>query len=124
MTRATLKLPTYKALSVRQPFAFLIVSGQKTIENRTWSTSHRGKLLIHASRNIAYFDQDAAWIKELGLSVPQIEQLPCGAIIGSVNLIDCRLGGPGTWDWHLTNPRSLHRPIPYSGRLGLFTVNL
>lgn len=38
-----------KTLSIRQPFASLICRGIKTIENRTWKTDYRGKLLIHAS---------------------------------------------------------------------------
>jgi hypothetical protein len=39
-----------KILSVRQPWAALIVSGHKDIENRTWSTRYRGPVLIHASQ--------------------------------------------------------------------------
>ena len=38
-----------KTLSIRQPFASLICRGIKTIENRSWKTNYRGKLLIHAS---------------------------------------------------------------------------
>jgi hypothetical protein len=38
-----------KTLSIRQPYASLICKGIKTIENRTWKTNYRGKLLIHAS---------------------------------------------------------------------------
>jgi hypothetical protein len=38
-----------KALSIRQPFASLICRGIKTIENRSWDTAYRGKLMIHAS---------------------------------------------------------------------------
>ncbi|WP_245839042.1 ASCH domain-containing protein [Yersinia kristensenii] len=38
-----------KALSIRQPWAWLIVNGYKDIENRTWNTKCRGPVLIHAS---------------------------------------------------------------------------
>lgn len=38
-----------KALSIKQPFAALIVHGIKDIENRTWKTNYRGKIYIHAS---------------------------------------------------------------------------
>ena len=38
-----------KTLSVRQPFASLICYGVKAVENRTWKTDYRGRLLIHAS---------------------------------------------------------------------------
>ena len=38
------------ALSIRQPWAALIVAGRKTIEVRTWSTQRRGPIWIHASK--------------------------------------------------------------------------
>jgi hypothetical protein len=38
-----------KALSVMQPWATLIALGAKHIETRSWATSHRGQLAIHAS---------------------------------------------------------------------------
>jgi hypothetical protein len=41
-----------KALSIRQPWAWLIVTGYKDIENRSWRTNYRGPLLIHAGRAI------------------------------------------------------------------------
>jgi hypothetical protein len=41
-----------KCLSLKQPYAELLVSGKKTIELRNWNTSFRGKFLIHASKNI------------------------------------------------------------------------
>ena len=40
-----------KAISLKQPWADLIVNGIKDIENRTWKTSYRGKLFIHASKS-------------------------------------------------------------------------
>jgi hypothetical protein len=41
-----------KCLSLRQPYAQLLVSGKKTIEIRTWNTKFRGQFLIHASKKI------------------------------------------------------------------------
>ncbi len=41
-----------KILSIRQPWAYLISSGSKNIENRTWPTKYRGLFLVHASLNI------------------------------------------------------------------------
>jgi hypothetical protein len=41
-----------KCLSLRQPYAELLVSGRKTVELRKWNTSFRGKFLIHASKNV------------------------------------------------------------------------
>jgi ASCH domain len=55
-----------KALSVRQPWAWLIVQGFKGIENRTWQTSFRGTVLIHAGMRI---DQEANRVRTLFTSV-------------------------------------------------------
>src|SRR5580765_3071606 len=41
---------TMKALSIRQPWAWLIVNGHKPVENRSWPTKYTGKLLIHAGQ--------------------------------------------------------------------------
>lgn len=41
-----------KALSIRQPWASLIVMGIKDIENRTWPTRHRGSVLVHAAKGM------------------------------------------------------------------------
>jgi hypothetical protein len=63
-----------RAITVKQLWAPLIVTGTKTIENWTWRTSYRGRLLIHASKEI---DQDG----------PEIDRrrLVLGAIIGIVD---------------------------------------
>ena len=45
-----------KVLSIRQPWAWLIMTGLKDVENRTWNTDFRGQFAIHASRK---FDWDA-----------------------------------------------------------------
>jgi hypothetical protein len=42
-----------RALTIRQPWAWLIVHGHKDLENRTWCTSYRGPLLIHAAGTMA-----------------------------------------------------------------------
>lgn len=39
-----------KALSIKEPWASLILRGEKTIETRTWQTKHRGDVLICASK--------------------------------------------------------------------------
>lgn len=50
-----------KALSIRQPWAWLIVNGYKSIENRTWNTRIRGTILIHAGKG---FDKEGyAWVR-------------------------------------------------------------
>lgn len=95
-------------LSVRQPWAFLIIAGLKPIENRTWKTDYRGELHLHAGKS---FDWDAliwlmnqgkmgelwACIRHFGIElndVPEKSKITkhldeFGAIIGRVALTDC-----------------------------------
>lgn len=103
-----------KALTVRQPWAWAIIHGPKRIENRTWRTTYRGPLAIHAGRS-------TAWLRERlpdGTKVPA-DPLVFGAIIGLVDVIDCvpvSDAGPdpfasGPFCWILKNPRPLRDPI-------------
>src|SRR3989344_3328542 len=69
-----------KALSLKQPFAELILQGKKKIEIRKWNTKFRGEFLIHASQN-----PDKKAMKQFGF-----QQLPCGFILGKVNLINIK----------------------------------
>jgi predicted transcriptional regulator len=39
-----------KVLSIKEPWASMILNGKKTIETRTWKTKYRGRILLHASR--------------------------------------------------------------------------
>jgi len=69
-----------KALSLKQPFAELIVAGRKTIELRNWNTKFRGRFFIHASK---VPDKDA--MKKLGF-----KELPLGMIVGKAELTDVK----------------------------------
>lgn len=83
-----------KVLSVRQPWAWLIAIGCKTIENRTWERKFRGRFLIHASQ--ARAEKLDGWqdrvVREYcakkGITLPNFDDLPKSAIIGSVELYD------------------------------------
>ena len=121
-----------KTISVRQPWANLIVWGLKTIEIRTWSTQYRGALLIHASKTA----------DEIGIRRFPMDNQSLGALIGEVELLDvkpftaemwseladCHLDigpyVPGLFAWFIANPVPFERPIPYSGMPGLFDVDL
>jgi len=69
-----------KALSLKQPWAELILQKRKTIELRKWNTHFRGKFLIHASKI-----PDKLGMKKFGF-----KELPCGCIVGSAELIDVK----------------------------------
>lgn len=78
--------PALVALSIKQPWAALIVHGRKTIEVRRWPTPRRGRILIHAS---SVPDQrDEAW-KHIDGTLSATAQLR-GGIIGSVELTGCK----------------------------------
>lgn len=120
------------ALSVRQPWATLIVQGLKTIEVRSWRDDHRGHLFIHASRKP----------DEIGMKEFPLTNLTLGAIIGSVELIaierftrelwralaDQHLQSgrfvPGLYAWHFANQKVIVPPIPLRGSLKLFPIEL
>jgi hypothetical protein len=69
-----------KILSLRQPWAHLVVSGTKDIENRTWSTNYRGPFLVHASLNI---DKEACRAHRLDPA-----KLEGGGVVGMAEIID------------------------------------
>jgi hypothetical protein len=73
------------ALSLKQPWAALVVQGLKTIEIRRWPTARRGRILIHAAR--VPDDRPEAWkhVPKVLLPLAQMQ----GGIIGSVELTDC-----------------------------------
>ena len=127
-----------KALSIRQPWASLIIGKPfaladgklKDVENRTWSTSFTGPLLIHASSRV---DVDAVRsifppFKHRLAESPATWRPYLGAIIGQVELVECRRHSPsiwaeaGAWHWVLANPKAFANPIPYKSKLGLFEV--
>jgi len=120
-----------KVLSVVQPWAWLIVNGHKDVENRTWSTTHRGSLLIHAShQRSTAFSQPAYQLAErLGIDVPSPWDLPYGAIVGLCELVDIVTGvglaspwAERDWAWLLRGAASLTTPIDCRGRLRLWDV--
>lgn len=81
-----------KVLSLLQPWASLVVMGAKKIETRSWNTKYRGPLLIHASlgKKPAHREITMDFQQEFySLQIPKYEDLPFGAIIGSVNLRHC-----------------------------------
>ena len=137
-----------KALSVMQPWATLIALGAKHIETRSWHTSHRGQLAIHASGRM---NREAL----LSLREPLVQEaltagdyregngpasnpfaLPLGAVIAFVTLVDVRritpenipeepertFGdyAPGRFAWFIKDVRRLPEPVPAKGALGLW----
>lgn len=135
-----------KALSLTEPYASLVVIGEKENETRSWQTHYRGLIAIQAAKNFP------AWAKGLlrvsifketlaahGFYSPQ--DFTLGAIIGTVEIVEMirtdvilksptfsekeDLFGdysPNRWAWRLANPKKLKTPILCKGALSLWEV--
>lgn len=119
-----------KALSIKQPWAWAIANGHKTIETRTWPTNYQGELLIVASKA-----PDKAMLEIVrGIAGDKvISQIEYGKAIAIANLIGCRPMVrqdedaamcdiyPGAHSWLLTNIRKI-TPFEVRGQLGIYEV--
>jgi len=123
-----------RALSIRQPWAWLILHGGKDIENRNWPTKVRGRVLIHASATMTHDDYrfcaeyvrlNLPWAK---IIIPPMLMLKRGGIVGSVEITSCVASSESPWfvgefGFVLAKPEVL----PFAarkGRLGFFEVEL
>ena len=120
------KWPAEIALSIRQPWASLIVNGHKDIENRSWSTKFRGKFLVHAGKR---FDGEGyEWVQDnFRITLPERGEFQRGGIVGVAELVDCVERHRSKWfsgdyGFVLKNARRL-RFYPMPGRLGFFKVD-
>lgn len=123
-----------KALTILQPYATLIASGEKRVENRTWQMHHRGDLIIHAGKSKSELDLDRG--------EPWPEGMPRGAIVAIAEVAECihvnakhrghcqqrfpwlltHCHAFGPWCIVLENVRRLAEPIPYRGAQGVFDI--
>lgn len=114
-----------KALSIRQPWAWLIVNDYKNIENRSWPTKYRGTFLIHASLKFDF--EGLRYIR--GRFPGAFKRLPTiytyGAIVGAASLVDCVTEHRSRWfagenyGFVLANAHTIES-IPFKGKLGFF----
>lgn len=125
-----------KVLTIKEPWASLIIAGYKKYEFRSWKTNYRGKILIHAGLTI-----EKDMLKKF-----KSYNLNCqpGYIIGEATLVDCilvdnklneelinidpivygRNNHVCTYAWKLENVIKYKKPIPIKGKLGLWNYNL
>jgi hypothetical protein len=80
-----------KVISLQQPWARLVVQGDKQYETRGWKTPYRGDLYIHASKNIPEFTLELLRTdRHFKNAIPNpTKDIVTGAIIGKVKLLDC-----------------------------------
>ena len=135
-----------KAISIKQPFAGLIATGQKTIETRTWSTHYLGPLLIcagakshdlfefydvesgilglnnHSAKSRFLIDKKIVWTYGQALCVVDlvgVQEFRKNPIMEAAACCDWY---PGAFAWKLENPR-LIEPFDVKGKLRLFEVD-
>ena len=121
-----------KALTIKQPWATLIIEGYKKYEFRSWKINYRGKILIHAGLSLEKDMEER--FKEYNLDYK------CGYIIGEAEIVDCilidkefneslrkinplvygRSNHVETYGWKLENIKKYEKPIPCKGKLGLW----
>ena len=131
-----------KAITLWQPWASMVALGYKTIETRSWSTSYRGPLAIHAAlrtppraqRECVDNPRMSDLLRRNGL---RWDALPTGVIVATVYLAyvwhveqlsgcigsdEAMLGDftPGRFAWKLTNLYALPEPIPARGHQRLW----
>ena len=121
-----------KALTIKQPWANLIIKGLKKYEFRSWRTKYRGPLLIHAGKGT-----DNPSVVRLKEYLPN--NLPTGEIIGQVNVVDCievtkefkeklllenkdiyKGSEIGSYAWKLDNVVIFDKQIAINGKLSLW----
>ena len=128
-----------KAISIHQPYPFLITQGIKTFETRTWFTNYRGPLLICSAKTDEkrpVFEN----LKDILKLEVNWEDLPRGYVIAIADLVSCvqmndpmiddqsckeLLCGnwePGNYAWKLENVRPFSQLIPVTGKQGLWNV--
>lgn len=110
-----------KVLSIRQPWAWLIVTGKKKVENRTWPTKFRGRFLVHAGKSI---DKEALRFLKMTTGIEFPDKFHTGCVIGSVEIFDCVTSCGSQWfegpyGFLLRDAQQMH-PRPMKGRLGFF----
>lgn len=119
-----------KALSVQQPWAWLIVNGYKDIENRTWATTFRGRFWVHAGKKVekAGYEFLREHFPELYTICPPAKEIERGGLVGQTTITDCVERSESRW---FLGPKGFvlsdshpHPLIPLAGRLGFFEVNL
>jgi hypothetical protein len=132
-----------KALSYRQPWAWLIVRPDlvgevraaaikagviKDIENRDWSTKFRGTSIVHASKGMTRdeYEETYEFAEEHGILLPPMKELDRGGIVGLVDIVDCVYQSDSRWffgDWGFVLANAVPLPfIPWKGELKFFEV--
>ncbi len=104
-----------KALSIKEPWASLILAGNKSIETRTWKTKYRGEILLCASKNPKG--------RLSGMAFATAEILDCRPMVKDDEKFACCEVYPKANSWFLGNITPIKR-FPVKGQLGIFEVEI
>jgi activating signal cointegrator 1 len=127
-----------RALSLTQPWATAVAIGIKQWETRSWPTSVRGEIAIHAAKGFPRWAKDFAQEEQDAGRLPK-GQLPLGSIVCLAELIECRQAetvdkeigdiersygdySDGRFAFKLINVRPLAEPVLWRGALGFWSV--
>lgn len=127
-----------RALTVRQPWAWALVFGPKRVENRSWSTTYRGELVIHAGKvidGVGNLDERILAAIETYYGGHARGQragaMTTGAALAVTHLTDVHMevggccapwGDLGAFHWVTNDPQPFGTPIPMLGRLSLWEI--
>ena len=123
----------YKALSFKQPWAWLMCKGFKDIENRNWRTQFTGRIHVHASKSHSDMTKEILAFMLRNLTNEQASefmlaynQLDFGALIGELNITGCVNAHLSPWffgkyGFTVSEPILYDKPIPCKGQLNFFT---
>jgi len=103
-----------KAITLWQPWASLLAKGPKKHETRSWKTSYRGWVAIHAALKFDRIVTDACQMFERELAeigYPKPWDVPLGAVVGVGNLSDMIYCGETLRSASLIP--DLHEVLPY-----------
>lgn len=119
-----------RTLSIRQPWAWLILNAGKDVENRDWHTPVRGRILIHAGKGMTRDEYEGAddllAVIRHDIELPPFEALERGGVVGEAEIVDCVSESDSPWffgayGFVLRNARPLVF-MPWRGQLGFFDV--
>lgn len=110
------EIKTIKCLTIKQPFAGFIMKGFKDKEIRNSNINHRGLIAIHSSKV-----PDVEFIKQWGFDVNKFRN---GNILGIAKITGTSRNIDDKWFWMIEPVMEFKKPIPYSGNLGLWDLNV
>ena len=124
-----------KVITIKEPWASLIINGYKKYEFRTWKTNYRGKILIHAGLSFEKNCKDK--FENFNLDYSK------GEIIGEIEIVDCikvtedldkKIYNENKivyvdkhvnqYAWVLRNPKKFDKKISCKGKLGLWNLDI